>query len=407
MTRPFSQLNPFVAAMQPSATLAISARAAALQRDGVDVISLSAGEPDFPTPAPVVEAAHQALRDGLFKYTANAGTPELRAAIADKLTRVNGLRIDGRNVAPADIVCSNGAKQSIAQAILAACGPGDEVVVPAPFWVSYPEQVRLAGATPVEVRTEAADGYVLRPEALEAAITERTRAVILNSPSNPTGAVMARGEMEALAAVLRRWPRVLVVSDEIYEDVVFDAEHVSFGTLDGMADRTVTVNGFSKGYAMTGWRLGYLAGPRWLVSAVDTLQSQLTSGPSSITQAAGVAALAMDRVPIGVMVAAFRERRDAVLARLAAIAGVACPVPQGAFYLFPDVSGVYGRTAPDGTAIADSLGLCRYLLDACGVALVPGEAFGDARGVRLSYATDLGTLMRAMDRIEAGIAALA
>ena len=406
MTRPFDQLNPFVAAMQPSATLAISARAAALQRDGVDVISLSAGEPDFPTPAPIVEAAHQALRDGLFKYTANAGTPELRAAIADKLTRVNGLRIEGRDVAASDVVCSNGAKQSIAQTILAACGPGDEVVVQAPFWVSYPEQIRLAGATPVEVRTEAADGYVLRPEALEAALTDSTRALILNSPSNPTGAVASRGEMEALAAVLRRWPRVLVVSDEIYEDVIFDAEHVSFGTLDGMADRTVTVNGFSKGYAMTGWRLGYLAGPRWLVSAVDTLQSQLTSGPSSITQAAGVAALAMDRAPIDVMVAAFRARRDAVLARLNALDGVTCPTPQGAFYLFPDVSGVYGRTAPDGTVVADSLSLCRYLLEACGVALVPGEAFGDARGVRLSYATDLDTLMRAMDRIEAGVAAL-
>ena len=404
--RPFDTLNPFVAAMQPSATLAISARAAALQRGGADVISLSAGEPDFPTPAPIVEAAHQALRDGLFQYTANAGTPELRAAIADKLTRVNGLQIGGPDVAPADIVCSNGAKQSIAQTILAACGPGDEVIVQAPYWVSYPEQVRLAGATPVIVETTAADGYILRPEALDAALTERTRAVVLNTPSNPTGAVMPRGAMEALAAVLRQHEHVLVVSDEIYEDVIFDADHVSFGTMEGMADRTVTVNGFSKGYAMTGWRLGYLAGPPWLVSAVDTLQSQLTSGPSSITQAAGVAALAMDRAPIRAMVAAFRERRDAVLARLAAIDGVTCPTPQGAFYLFPDVSGLYGRATPGGERIDDSLGLCRYLLDACGVALVPGEAFGDVRGVRLSYATDLDTLMRAVDRIEAGVAAL-
>ncbi len=399
--RPFDQLNPFVAAMQPSATLAISARAKALRREGVDVVELSAGEPDFPTPAPIVEAAHQALRDGLFHYTPNAGTPELREAIAARLTLRNGL-----DVCAADVVCSNGAKQSIAQTLLAACGPGDEVVIPAPYWVSYPEMTRLAGATPVIVSTASADGYVLRAEALERVLTDRSRAFILNSPSNPTGAVYTRDEMEALAAVLRRHPHVLVVSDEIYEDVVFDAEHVSFGTLDGMAERTVTVNGFSKGYAMTGWRLGYLAGPSWLVKAVDTLQSQITSGPSSITQAAALAAFTMSHETIDDMVAAFRTRRDAVLTRLNAIDGVHCPTPQGAFYLFPDVSGLFGRTAPDGTVIADSLGLCRYLLDAHRVALVPGEAFGDPKGVRLSYATGMDTLMTAMDRIEAGLAAL-
>lgn len=399
--RPFDTLNPFVAAMRPSATLAISARAKAMRHDGVDVIELSAGEPDFPTPAPIVEAAHQALRDGLFQYTPNAGTPELREAIAERLTRVNGL-----TVSAADVVCSNGAKQAVAQAVLAACGPGDEVVIPAPYWVSYPELARLAGATPVPVPTTAADGYVLGPEALEAALTERSRVFILNSPSNPTGAVYSREQMEALAAVLRRHPHVLVVSDEIYEDVVFDARHVSFGTLGGMADRTATVSGFSKGYAMTGWRLGFLAGPPWLIEAVDTLQSQLTSGPSSITQAAALAAFTMGRGPIDAMVAGFRARRDAVLERLDAIEGVECPTPQGAFYLFPDVSGVLGRTAPDGTVVTDSLGLCRYLLDACHVALVPGEAFGDPRGLRISYATGMDTLMTAMDRIEAGIAAL-
>ncbi len=398
----FSQLNPFVASMQPSATLAITARAAALRKEGRDVIGLSAGEPDFPTPAPIVEAAHQALRDEKFGYTANAGTPELRAAIADKLTRVNGLAVK-----PGQVICSNGAKQSIAQAVLAAASPGDEVAFAAPYWVSYPEQARLAGAEPVAVRTEPADGYVLRPDALDAALTERTRVLILNSPSNPTGTVLSRAEMEAIAEVLERYPRVLVVSDEIYEDVVFDAEHVSFGTMPGMAERTVTVNGFSKGYAMTGWRLGYLAGPAWLTEAVDTLQSQLTSGPSSITQAAAVTALSMDRAPIDAMVAAFRERRDAVLARLVAIDGVRCATPQGAFYLFPDVSGLFGRTTPKGERIDDSLGLCRYLLDDAAVALVPGEAFGDARGLRISYATSMEALMTAMDRIEAAVAALA
>ncbi len=397
----FDQLNPFVASMQPSATLAITARAAALRKEGRDVIGLSAGEPDFPTPAPIVEAAHQALRDEKFGYTANAGTPELRAAIAEKLVRVNGL-----DVTPGRVICSNGAKQSIAQAVLAATSPGDEVAFAAPYWVSYPEQARLAGAAPVAVRTEPADGYVLRPEALDAALTERTRVLILNSPSNPTGTVLSRDDMAAIAEVLERYPRVLVVSDEIYEDVVFDATHVSFGTLPGMADRTATVNGFSKGYAMTGWRLGYLAGPAWLTEAVDTLQSQLTSGPSSITQAAAVAALAMDRAPIDAMVAQFRARRDAVLQRLVAIDGVSCKRPEGAFYLFPNVEGLYGRTAPDGTQITDSLALCRYLLDDAGVALVPGEAFGDARGVRISYATGMDVLMTAMDRIEAAVAAL-
>ena len=398
----FDQLNPFVAAMQPSATLAITARAAELRREGRDVIGLSAGEPDFPTPAPIVEAAHQALRDEKFGYTPNAGTPELRAAIAEKLTRVNGL-----DVQPTQVVCSNGAKQSIAQAVLAVAGPGDAVAFAAPYWVSYPEQARLAGAEPVAIPTDPADGYVLRPDALDAALTERTRVLILNSPSNPTGTVMSRADMAAIARVLERYPRVLVVSDEIYEDVIFDAEHVSFGTLPGMAERTVTVNGFSKGYAMTGWRLGYLAGPPWLARAVDTLQSQLTSGPSSITQAAAVEALRMDRAPIDAMVAEFRARRDAVLARLRAIDGVSCATPEGAFYLFPDVSGLFGRTAPDGTPVSDSLSLCRYLLDDAGVALVPGEAFGDARGLRISYATGMDTLMTAMDRIEAAVAALA
>ena len=404
MTDPttFQQINPFVAAMQPSATLVITARAAELKRSGVDVISLSAGEPDFPTPAPIVEAAHQALRDGRFGYTANAGTPELREAIAEKLTRVNGL-----HVSAADVVCSNGAKQSIAQAILAAASPGDEVAFAAPYWVSYPEQARLAGATPVPIPTSASDGYRLRPGALDAALTERTRVLVLNSPSNPTGAVLAREDLGAIADVLRRYPRVLVVADEIYEDVIFDAEHVSFASLDGMEERTVTVNGFSKAYAMTGWRLGYLAGPPWLVGAVDTLQSQLTSGPSSITQAAGVVALAMDRAPIHTMVAAFRARRDAVLARLNALDGVTCPTPQGAFYLFPDVSGLFGRTTPQGETLADSLALCRYLLDEAAVALVPGEAFGDARGLRLSYATGMDALVEAMDRIEAALGALA
>ena len=400
---PLDALHPFVAAVQPSATLAVSAQAKALQRAGRDVLELSAGEPDFPTPAPIVDAARRALDAGTaFGYTANAGLPELREAIADKLRRENGL-----DVTAAQIVCSNGAKQSVAQVVMATCAPGDELLIPAPYWVSYPEMARIAGATPVAVSTSAEASYKLSPEQLDAAITPRTRAVVLNSPSNPTGAVYTRAEMEGLAEVLRRHPDVLVISDEIYEYVVFDAEHVAFASLDGMADRTVTVNGFSKGYAMTGWRLGYLAGPPWLVKAVDSLQSHLTSGPCHLTQAAALAAFTMGDAPVRAMVSAFRERRDAVLDRLDAVDGIACPTPGGAFYLFPDVSALFGRTAPDGTVIADSLSLCSYLLDAEGVALVPGEAFGDARGVRLSYATDMETLMAACDRIERAVGALA
>jgi len=394
-------LNPRVAAMQPSATMAISTRAKVMQREGRDVIALSAGEPDFPTPAPIVEAAHQALRDERFGYTPSPGIPELREAIARTLRDRNGLDVEAGQV-----VCANGGKQAIAQALLAICRPGDEVLIPAPYWVSYPEQARLAGATPVVIQATAEAGYTITPEQLEAAITERTRVLILNSPSNPTGAVYTPTEFEALAAVLRRHPHVAVISDEIYEHVVFDAEFVSFGALDGMAPRTATVNGFSKAYAMTGWRLGYFAGPTWWASAVSKIQGQLTSGPNSITQYAALAAFEMGDGPIREMVVAFRARRDAVLARLLAIDGVACPTPEGAFYLFPDVSAYYRRRTPDGQEITGSVDLCQYLLEAHEVALVPGEAFGSDAGVRVSYATDMDSLMRACDRIEAGLAAL-
>ena len=394
-------LNPHVAAMRPSATLAISARAKAMRREGRDVIALSAGEPDFPTPAPIVEAAHQALRDGRFGYTPNAGIPELREAIAQKLRDENGLDVEA-----AQVLCSNGAKQSVAQAILAVCQPGDEVLIPAPYWVSYPEMARLAGAEPVALEATSEAGYKVTPADLDAAITDRTRVLVLNSPSNPTGAVYGPDELEALAAVLRRHPHVLVVSDEIYEYVVFDAVFRSFASLDGMAERTATVNGFSKGYAMTGWRLGYLAGPAWWVGAAAKVQSQFTSGPNAVTQYAALAAFTMGPEPVRRMVAAFRERRDAVLARLRDLDGVTCPRPEGAFYLFPDVSAAYGHRTPGGAEVTGSQDLCAYLLEEHEVALVPGEAFGADAGVRLSYASDLDTLLRACDRIGAGWQAL-
>jgi aspartate/methionine/tyrosine aminotransferase len=400
-TTPALELNPRVAAMQPSATLAMSGRAKALKREGRPVIALSAGEPDFDTPAPIREAGIRAIEEGHTHYTANPGTPELREAIVQKLRADNGL-----DYAPEDILCSNGAKQSVAQAVFVLCRPGDEVVIPAPYWVSYPEMARLAGAEPVVVEAAPEDGYRMTPEDLDAALGERSRVLLLNSPSNPTGAVYSHAELEALADVLRAYPDVVVISDEIYEHVVYDAEHVAFASIEGMKDRTVTVNGFSKAYAMTGWRLGYFAAPRWITSAAAKMQGQFTSAPCSITQQAGVAALGMDREPVRQMVRAFRERRDFVLSALARLPGVECPTPEGAFYVFPDVSSYFGTTAPSGRAIEGSEDLCFYLLEEHDVALVPGDAFGAPYGVRLSYAASMEDLRTAMKRIEAGLAAL-
>ncbi len=393
-------LNPNVKAMQPSATLAMTARAKALQREGRPVIGLSAGEPDFVTPQPIIRAAERAMEEGWTHYTDNAGLPELRAAIAEKLKKDNGL-----DYAPEQILCSNGAKQSVAQAILALVRPGDEVLLLAPYWVSYPEMVRLAGGTPVVLEATAETEYKITPAQLEGALTARTRMLVFNSPSNPTGGVYTRAEQEALAAVLRGHPDVFVLSDEIYEYVVFDAEHVSFGALDGMKARTITVNGFSKGYAMTGWRLGYLAAEADIVKACAKVQSQFTSAPSTISQKAGVAALKMSPEPIQEMVAAFRARRDFLMERLSRIEGIVLPRPEGAFYLFPDVSAFFGREV-DGRLIESAEELCFYLLEKHDVALVPGEGFGSPRGLRISYAASMDELRTAADRIEAGLNAL-
>jgi len=338
--------------MQPSATLAMTARAKELRRGGRPVIGLSAGEPDFVTPEPILQAAIQAIRDGFTHYTENLGMLELREEISRKFARDNGLSYD-----VAQIICSNGAKQSVALAIFALARPGDEVLIPAPYWVSYPEMARLAGAEPVAVETTVRTNYRLDAEALERAITDRTRILILCSPSNPTGSVYTRPEMEELAAVLRRHEQVFIISDEIYEYILFDAEHVSIASLPGMKERTITVNGFSKGYAMTGWRLGYLAAELPIVKATSKVQSQLTSAPSSI-------------------------------------------------YLFPDVSAFLGRQAPSGRAIRSSNDLCFYLLEEHDVALVPGEAFGDPSGVRISYAASMADLEEALRRVRRGLEAL-
>lgn len=393
--------NPRVARVAPSATLAMKERAEQRMKAGHPVVSLSAGEPDFDTPAPIAEAGIRAIQDGFTNYTSNAGIAELREAICEKLAARNDLEYT-----PDQILCSNGAKQSIALAVQVLCRPDDEVIIPAPYWTSYPEMVRLAGAEPVIVSTGVEEDYHLTPAALEAALTEQTRLLILCSPSNPTGAMYTPGELEALAEVLRRHPGVFVISDEIYERVTYDAEHRAFATLEGMKARTVTVNGFSKAYAMTGWRLGYLGAEPAITEAAAKVQSQFTSAPCSISQKAGVAALQMGDEPVADMVSAFRRRRDFVLERLHEIEGVDCPTPQGAFYLFPDVSAYFGAQTPGGERIETSEDLCFFLLEEHHVALVPGEAFGAPTGLRLSYAAAMADLEKAMDRIATGLEAL-
>ncbi|WVZ26619.1 hypothetical protein V8G54_005163 [Vigna mungo] len=401
-------ISPRVNAVKPSKTVAISDLATSLVQAGVPVIRLAAGEPDFDTPAPIAEAGINAIREGYTRYTPNAGTMELRQAICHKLKEENGI-----TYTPDQVVVSNGAKQSLAQAVLAVCSPGDEVIIPAPFWVSYPEMARLADATPVILPTSISDNFLLDPKLLESKITERSRLLILCSPSNPTGSVYPKGLLEKIAQIVAKYPRLLVLSDEIYEHIIYaPTTHTSFASLPGMWDRTLTVNGFSKAFAMTGWRLGYIAGPKHFVAACGKIQSQptihqtdtqFTSGASSIAQKAAVAALGLGYAggeAVSTMVKAFRERRDFLVKSFREIDGVKISEPQGAFYLFIDFSFYYGREAEGFGKIEDSESLCRYLLDVGQVALVPGSAFGDDTCIRISYAESLTTLQAAVERIK-------
>ncbi len=397
-----TSLNPRVASMQPSATLAMAGRAKKLKREGADVIALSAGEPDFNTPEPIAKAGIEAIQDGFTRYTQNPGMPELREAISAKFARENNL-----NYTPDQILCSNGAKQSVAMAVAVLAQEGDEVLIPAPYWVSYPEMARFSGATPVIASTTAQTHYRLTPEALDDAITERTRILILCSPSNPTGSVYTSEELAALVEVLHRYEKIVVISDEIYEHVIYDATHIPIATQRGMIERTITINGFSKCFAMTGWRLGYMAGPIDIIKQAAKLQGQLTSAPNSIAQKAGVAALNMDQAPIKSMVQAFQKRRDYLLEGLNSISGVNVPKPEGAFYLFPQVSDFYGTVTRSGRQINSSEDLCFYLLEEHLVALVPGAAFGDPNGIRISYASSMDELQTAFNRIKTGLGELA
>ena len=388
--------------LQPSATLKITGRAKELQREGKSIISLSAGEPDFPTPTFICDGAVEAIRNGEHGYTMNTGTPELRDAICTKLKRDNGL-----DYSPDQIVCSNGAKQSVGFSLLAMINPGDEVIIPAPYWVSYPAMTRLAQGIPVPLRTSFEDNYRLTPEQLEVAITDKTRVLILCSPSNPTGSCYSKKDLERLANVLREHPNISIISDEIYEYIVFDDEHTSLlNVAPDLKDRVALINGFSKGFAMTGWRLGYLAGPKELVKAVAKIQSQETSAPSSISQAAGLAAYSGTLDKVLEMRASFKERRNFMVEQLNGIEGVSCFSPGGAFYVFPDISSYLNSTTPLGKPVQSSTDLCLYLLDEAGLALVPGDAFGEPNGLRMSYAAAMDELVEAMNRFKHGLARL-
>jgi len=387
------QLSQRVQSIKPSPTLAVSARAAALRAEGRNVIGLGAGEPDFETPEHVKEAAIRAIHEGFTHYTAVDGIASLKSAIIAKFKRDNGLDYE-----PAQILVSCGAKQSffnLAQALLNA---GDEVVIPAPYWVSYPDMVLLAGATPVVVESGLEDGFKITPEALDAHMSPRTRLVVLNSPSNPTGVSYSKDELAALGEVLLRHPQAVVVSDDIYEHVRLENApfHNILSACPELYGRTVVLNGVSKAYAMTGWRIGYAGGPARLIKAMKNIQSQSTSNPTSIAQVAAQAALDGDQACIGVMGKAFRERHEYVFARLGAIPGVRCLRAQGAFYAFPSVQGLIDQL-PE---VADDVALSEHLLNAANVAVVPGAAFGAAGYVRLSFATSMDNLREALDRIE-------
>lgn len=389
-------------AVSPSETLAISTKAKELARQGKSIVSLSAGEPDFKTPTHICDAAITAINDGFHGYTMNTGTPELRQSISDKLQRDNQLDYD-----PSQIVCTNGAKQALGFSILAMIDDGDEVIIPTPYWVSYPQMVNVAGGTPVTVRTSFENNYRITPEQLEDVITKNTKAVMLCSPSNPTGTCYSADELKALADKLADYPHVNIISDEIYEYIVFEDDHVSILNIaPELKERTVLINGFSKGFAMTGWRLGYLAAPKPFADAVAKIQSQETSAPSSISQKAGEAAYRGNLNAVYAMRDSFKKRRDYIFEALAKIDGLKCFKPSGAFYVFPDISYYLDTTSPTGVAIQSSTDLCMYLLEEHGLAAVPGDAFGEPNGMRLSYASSIEDLKEAVIRLQSGLQAL-
>jgi len=389
--------------IKPSPTVAISNRAMELRAEGKDVIGLSVGEPDFDTPVHIREAAKAAIDAGATRYTAVDGTPALKQAICAKFKRENGLDYE-----PRQISVGTGGKQILFNAFLASLDPGDEVVFAAPYWVSYPDMVLMGGGTPVAVATGIDSGFKMSAADLEAALTPRTKWVVINSPSNPSGGAYTAAELRALTDVIKRHPDVWVMSDDIYEHLVYDGfEFFTPAQLEPeLHDRTLTINGVSKAYAMTGWRIGYGAGPVELIKAMATIQSQSTTNPSSVSQAAAVAALEGPQDFLEGWRESFRSRRDLVVGMLNQARGIRCVSPEGAFYVYPSVAGAIGRTTPTGKVIASDTDFAAYLLEAEGVAIVPGAAFGLEPYFRISYAASTETLTEACERIQRACAAL-
>ena len=389
-----------LSAVKPSPTMAVTAKAAQMKAEGIDVIGLGAGEPDFDTPEPIRNAAKKAMDDGQTRYTPVGGTATLKQAIGDKFKRENEI-----DYATDEIIVGCGGKQVIFNALLATLNAGDEVIIPAPYWVSYPDITRMGGGVPVFVDCPASQGFKLRADSLEAAITSKSKWLILNSPSNPTGAAYTKEELEALIAVIEKHPQLMVMSDDIYEHLIYG--DTKFYTLAQLApqlkDRILTINGVSKAYAMTGWRIGYAGGPSELIKAMSKIQSQSTSNPCSISQAAAVEALNGDQSFLNDWRMAFKRRRDLVVKRLNAIDGIDCLTPDGAFYVFPSCKDLFGKTTPQGNLLRNATDFSSYLLEEAQVAVVMGEAFGMDGHFRISYATSDQTLEKACDRISQAV----
>lgn len=393
-------LSTLVNRLAPSATLAMSQKSAELKAQGIDIINLSVGEPDFNTPGHIKAAAHKAIDENFSRYSPVAGYAALRNAIVQKLKHENGL-----DYTPEQIVVSNGAKQCVCNAVMALVSPGDEVIIPAPYWVSYPQMVLMADGKPIFVEATIEQNFKLTPEQLEQAITPQTKALILCSPSNPTGSVYSQTELEALAAVLRRHENVTIISDEIYEHINYVGHHASIATCEGMKERTIVINGVSKAYAMTGWRIGFLAAPTAIAKACSKLQGQYTSGPCSVSQVAATEAFAGEQDCVETMRQAFERRKNLIVSLTKEIPGFEVNNPDGAFYLFPKCSSFFGKTDGKRT-INDSMDFALYLLEVAHVATVGGAAFGSPECFRMSYATSDENIREAISRIKAAVAKL-
>ena len=396
-----AQLSNRLQRLAPSATLAMSQKSAEMKAQGIDVINMSVGEPDFNTPDAIKEAAKRAVDENFSRYSPVPGYADLRTAIVNKLKRENQL-----DYTINEVLVSNGAKQSVCNTVMALVNPGEEFIIPAPYWVSYPQMVKLAGGEPVIVEATFEQNFKMTAEQLEAAITPKTRMIILCSPSNPTGSVYNKAELKALADVILRHDDLFVLADEIYEHINYVGRHESIAQFPGMKERAIIVNGISKAYAMTGWRIGYIAAPEWIVKGCNKLQGQYTSGPCSVSQKAAEFAYNDDQQCVEDMRQAFERRRDLIVRLAKDIPGLGVNVPEGAFYLFPKCDSFYGKTTPDGQVIGNSTNLAMYLLETAHVATVGGDAFGDPACFRMSYATSDENIVEAMRRIKEALGKL-